>query len=93
MDLKLERMDIDVCFRFQRKIKRSWGANYHALNNLFKISQSRNGNINYEIGVQIIEIYNEQVLDLLITFFITSYQILKFLQLINSIQNPRMQVD
>ena len=42
-----------------------WGVNYRALNDLFKISQSRKGNINYEVGVQMVEIYNEQVLDLL----------------------------
>ncbi|KAJ0255741.1 Kinesin-like protein KIN-14P [Hirschfeldia incana] len=37
-----------------------WGVNYRALNDLFKISQSRKGNINYEVGVQMVEIYNEQ---------------------------------
>ncbi|CAF2064687.1 unnamed protein product [Brassica napus] len=42
-----------------------WGVNYRALNDLFKISQSRKGNINYDVGVQMVEIYNEQVLDLL----------------------------
>ncbi|KAL0701681.1 hypothetical protein Bca4012_057803 [Brassica carinata] len=42
-----------------------WGVNYRALNDLFKISQSRKENINYEVGVQMVEIYNEQVLDLL----------------------------
>ncbi|ANM58114.1 P-loop containing nucleoside triphosphate hydrolases superfamily protein [Arabidopsis thaliana] len=42
-----------------------WGVNYRALNDLFKISQSRKGNISYEVGVQMVEIYNEQVLDLL----------------------------
>ncbi|XP_024011693.1 kinesin-like protein KIN-14P isoform X3 [Eutrema salsugineum] len=42
-----------------------WGVNYRALNDLFKISQFRKGNINYEVGVQMVEIYNEQVLDLL----------------------------
>uniref|UniRef100_A0A1J3EU22 Kinesin-4 n=1 Tax=Noccaea caerulescens TaxID=107243 RepID=A0A1J3EU22_NOCCA len=42
-----------------------WGVNYRALNDLFKISQSRKGNIYYEVGVQMVEIYNEQVLDLL----------------------------
>ncbi|CAN8234961.1 unnamed protein product [Cochlearia groenlandica] len=42
-----------------------YGVNYRALNDLFKISQSRKGNISYEVGVQMVEIYNEQVLDLL----------------------------
>lgn len=42
-----------------------WGVNYRALNDLFKISQSRKSNIAYEVGVQMVEIYNEQVRDLL----------------------------
>ncbi|KAL7114755.1 hypothetical protein ACP275_04G141700 [Erythranthe tilingii] len=42
-----------------------WGVNYRALNNLFRISQSRESNFTYEISVQIVEIYNEQVRDLL----------------------------
>nr|TKS00050.1 kinesin motor family protein [Populus alba] len=43
-----------------------WGVNYRALNDLFKISQSRGGSFNYEIQVQMVEIYNEQVHDLLL---------------------------
>ncbi|XP_045790421.1 kinesin-like protein KIN-14P isoform X4 [Trifolium pratense] len=43
------------------------GVNYRALNDLFNISASRQSSIVYEIGVQIIEIYNEQVRDLLST--------------------------
>ncbi|XP_028181536.1 kinesin-like protein KIN-14P [Glycine soja] len=45
----------------------SLGVNYRALNDLFSISTSRKGSIEYDIGVQIIEIYNEQVRDLLST--------------------------
>ncbi|XP_058727288.1 kinesin-like protein KIN-14P [Vicia villosa] len=45
----------------------SLGVNYRALNDLFNISSSRQSSIVYEIGVQIIEIYNEQVRDLLST--------------------------
>ena len=52
-------------FAFVFKERLKGHGNYHALNDLFKISQSRKGNINYEVGVQTIEIYNEQVLDLL----------------------------
>lgn len=44
-----------------------WGVNYRALNDLFHISQSRKGCIVYEVGVQMVEIYNEQVRDLLCT--------------------------
>lgn len=44
-----------------------WGVNYRALNDLFHISQSRKGSIVYEVGVQMVEIYNEQVRDLLCT--------------------------
>ncbi|EYU35383.1 hypothetical protein MIMGU_mgv1a018937mg, partial [Erythranthe guttata] len=42
-----------------------WGVNFRALNNFFRISQSRESNFTYEISVQIVEIYNEQVRDLL----------------------------
>ncbi|KAK8266681.1 hypothetical protein V6Z12_D12G262700 [Gossypium hirsutum] len=46
--------------------KEDWGVNYRALNDLFQTSQSRKSSIIYEVGVQIIEIYNEQVRDLLV---------------------------
>ncbi|KAG5041701.1 hypothetical protein JHK85_014177 [Glycine max] len=36
------------------------GVNYRALNDLFKIATSRESLIDYEIGVQMVEIYNEQ---------------------------------
>ncbi|XP_058009656.1 kinesin-like protein KIN-14J [Hevea brasiliensis] len=42
-----------------------WGVNYRALHDLFQISQSRKSSIRYEVGVQMVEIYNEQVRDLL----------------------------
>ncbi|KAH6835351.1 P-loop nucleoside triphosphate hydrolases superfamily protein with CH domain-containing protein [Perilla frutescens var. hirtella] len=42
-----------------------WGVNYRALNDLFNISQKRHSSIAYEIAVQMVEIYNEQVRDLL----------------------------
>jgi len=45
--------------------KEDWGVNYRALNDLFQISQSRKSSIAYEVGVQMVEIYNEQVRDLL----------------------------
>ncbi|KAK6783329.1 hypothetical protein RDI58_021126 [Solanum bulbocastanum] len=38
----------------------NWGVNYRALNDLFNISQSRKSSIAYEVGVQMVEIYNEQ---------------------------------
>jgi len=44
----------------------TWGVNYRALQDLFKISKSRDDIIEYDIGVQMIEIYNEQVRDLLV---------------------------
>ncbi|KAG9158516.1 hypothetical protein Leryth_016174 [Lithospermum erythrorhizon] len=43
----------------------NWGVNYRALNDLFNISQSRKSSIAYEVGVQMVEVYNEQVRDLL----------------------------
>ncbi|XP_048137261.1 kinesin-like protein KIN-14C isoform X3 [Rhodamnia argentea] len=45
--------------------KESWGVNNRALNDLFNISESRRKAIVYEILVQMVEIYNEQVRDLL----------------------------
>ncbi|PSS04177.1 Kinesin-like protein [Actinidia chinensis var. chinensis] len=42
-----------------------WGVNYRALNDLFHNSQSRKNSIAYEVCVQMVEIYNEQVRDLL----------------------------
>lgn len=46
-------------------LRSKWGVNYRALHDLFEISQSRRGSINYEVGVQMVEIYNEVVRDLL----------------------------
>ncbi|KAL6845836.1 hypothetical protein ACP4OV_024411 [Aristida adscensionis] len=45
----------------------TWGVNYRSLNDLFEISQTRADSIIYEVKVQMIEIYNEQVRDLLMT--------------------------
>ncbi|CAK9142218.1 unnamed protein product [Ilex paraguariensis] len=39
-----------------------WGVNYRALNDLFHLSQSRKNSIAYEVGVQMVEIYNEQMI-------------------------------
>ncbi|KAK9152324.1 hypothetical protein Syun_010633 [Stephania yunnanensis] len=47
--------------------KETWGVNYRALNDLFQISKSRIDVITYEVSVQMIEIYNEQVRDLLVS--------------------------
>ncbi|KAH0705792.1 hypothetical protein KY285_012217 [Solanum tuberosum] len=43
----------------------NWGVNYRALNDIFRISQTRVNTFTYEITVQMMEIYNEQVRDLL----------------------------
>ncbi|KAL1347534.1 kinesin-like protein KIN-14F [Arachis duranensis] len=45
----------------------TWGVNYRALRDLFHISKERAEAIKYEVGVQMIEIYNEQVRDLLVS--------------------------
>lgn len=45
--------------------KEEWGVNYRALSDLFHISQVRRNAFAYEVGVQMVEIYNEQVRDLL----------------------------
>ncbi|CAN0902306.1 Kinesin-like protein KIN-14P [Linum grandiflorum] len=42
-----------------------WGVNYRALKDLFNMSKGRSDSITYEVGVQMVEIYNEQVRDLL----------------------------
>ena len=43
------------------------GVNYRSLNDLFDISQNRSDTTAYDVRVQMIEIYNEQVRDLLMT--------------------------
>ncbi|KAL1192009.1 Kinesin-like protein KIN-14J [Cardamine amara subsp. amara] len=45
--------------------KEEWGVNYRALNDLFLLPQSRQNSVMYEVGVQMVEIYNEQVRDIL----------------------------
>lgn len=47
--------------------KESLGVNYRALSDLFEISKQRKDTITYDISVQMMEIYNEQVRDLLVT--------------------------
>lgn len=47
--------------------KEGLGVNYRALGDLFQISEQRRDTIDYEISVQMMEIYNEQVRDLLVT--------------------------
>ncbi|XP_029147408.1 kinesin-like protein KIN-14C [Arachis hypogaea] len=49
------------------------GVNYRALNDLFRLSTSRTSSIEYEIGVQMVEIYNEQVRDLLLNVGILTH--------------------
>lgn len=45
--------------------EKEWGVNYRALNDLFHISWNRRDAYVYEVCVQMVEIYNEQVRDLL----------------------------
>ncbi|KAL3843513.1 hypothetical protein ACJIZ3_000916 [Penstemon smallii] len=47
--------------------KESVGVNYRALSDLFLISEQRKNTFSYDISVQMMEIYNEQVRDLLVT--------------------------
>ena len=44
----------------------TWGVNYRALQDLFELTEARMDVIKYEVGVQMIEIYNEQIRDLLV---------------------------
>ncbi|XP_020254915.1 kinesin-like protein KIN-14Q isoform X1 [Asparagus officinalis] len=62
--------------------EQSIGVNYRALNDLFYLSEQRKGTFHYEISVQMIEIYNEQVRDLL-----DSDGLNKRLEIRNSSQN------
>nr|QWT43333.1 kinesin-like protein KIN14D [Citrullus lanatus] len=43
------------------------GVNYRALSDLFILSQQRKQTISYDISVQMLEIYNDQIRDLLVT--------------------------
>ncbi|XP_042046271.1 kinesin-like protein KIN-14I isoform X1 [Salvia splendens] len=45
----------------------SLGVNYRALSDLFAISKQRKDSMSYDVSVQMIEIYNEQVRDLLVS--------------------------
>ncbi|KAM3687843.1 hypothetical protein ACJW30_10G106400 [Castanea mollissima] len=47
--------------------EKSQGVNYRALSDLFQIANQRKDTFSYEVSVQMIEIYNEQVRDLLVT--------------------------
>ncbi|MED6109539.1 Kinesin-like protein KIN-14F [Stylosanthes scabra] len=47
----------------------TWGVNYRALRDLFHITKERTNSIKYEVYVQMIEIYNEQVRDFCLTRF------------------------
>ncbi|XP_062081895.1 kinesin-like protein KIN-14I [Humulus lupulus] len=60
----------------------SQGVNYRALHDLFLLSEQRKDTFFYEISVQMLEIYNEQVRDLLITDGVN-----KRLEIRNSSQN------
>ncbi|KAE8731493.1 Kinesin KP1 [Hibiscus syriacus] len=55
--------------------EQTWGINYRALHDLFQISKERADMVKYEVGVQMIEIYNEQVRDLLFTLTICTLDI------------------
>lgn len=43
------------------------GVNYRALGDLFLLAEQRRDTFQYDVSVQMIEIYNEQVRDLLVT--------------------------
>ncbi|ESW35145.1 hypothetical protein PHAVU_001G210500 [Phaseolus vulgaris] len=47
--------------------EKSQGVNYRALSDLFLIADQRKDTFRYDVSVQMIEIYNEQVRDLLVT--------------------------
>lgn len=45
--------------------KENRGVNYRTLQTLFNIAEERKENFEYEISVSVIEVYNEQIRDLL----------------------------
>lgn len=47
--------------------EKSQGVNYRALHDLFLLAEQRKDTFRYDVSVQMIEIYNEQVRDLLVT--------------------------
>lgn len=47
--------------------EKNQGVNYRALGDLFLLAEQRRDTFHYDVAVQMIEIYNEQVRDLLIT--------------------------
>ena len=47
--------------------EKSQGVNYRALSDLFLLADQRKDTFRYDVSVQMIEIYNEQVRDLLVT--------------------------
>lgn len=47
--------------------RQTQGVNYRALSDLFLLSEQRKDTFRYDVSVQMIEIYNEQVRDLLVT--------------------------
>ncbi|GLT56221.1 hypothetical protein SLA2020_292810 [Shorea laevis] len=47
--------------------EKNQGVNYRALGDLFLLAEQRRDTFHYEVAVQMIEIYNEQVRDLLVT--------------------------
>ncbi len=72
--LSIDLYDIknNVCLSFLQSgpdltSEETWGVNYRALRDLFQISKERADFIKYEVAVQMIEIYNEQVRDLLVS--------------------------
>ncbi|CAI8619842.1 unnamed protein product [Vicia faba] len=65
------------------------GVNYRALNDLFRISTSRAGFTGYEIWVQMVEIYNEQVRDF---FFFSGFLDLHTLGILTQSQSNGIAV-
>lgn len=47
--------------------KQNRGVNYRTLHQLFKIAEERKETVTYDISVSVLEVYNEQIRDLLAT--------------------------
>ena len=50
-----------------KELRAIGGVNYRAMEELFKIAEARKESVTYEFSVNVLEVYNEQIRDLLST--------------------------
>lgn len=59
--------------------ERNRGVNYRTLEELFKIAEERKESVAYDLSVSVLEVYNEQIRDLLATSQSKKYEIYHFI--------------